>query len=467
MRLIFVHGWSVTHTNTYGDFPQSVQTEAKQRGLDLSIEHIHLGKYISFQDEVTIDDIARAMDYALRELAGPDRDIEEFSCITHSTGGPVVRYWLERYYGAPGLSSAPLRHLIMLAPANHGSSLAIIGKQRIGRLKAWFNDVEPGQRVLDWLVLGSDGQRQLNEAFLRYKPGRDNFYPFVITGQGIDTSFYDFLNSYLVENGSDGVVRVAGANLNYRYLNLHQTDQVLDESQGSTRLLAPRQAVRRAPGVPLAVLHNVSHSGRTMGILAAAKNKQAHHNTVHRVVDCLAVNNPTDYRQVDKAFTQLSRDEQLKTPKGKDHPVDRYSMLVLRVSDQFGNPVASGDFDILLLGGPDYQPDQLPKGFFVDRQLNPKSHALVYYLNADKMQALDNGFGLRVVVRPDSGFAYFTQAEFRSEGLAVDKVFAANETTYVNITVQRRVDKNIFRFSPARGKTENFKRTRPSGDNVP
>jgi hypothetical protein len=44
----------------------------------------------------------------------------------------------------------------------------------------------------------------------------------VLSGQGIDTKFYDFLNSYLVEPGSDGVVRICGANLNYRYLALEQ-----------------------------------------------------------------------------------------------------------------------------------------------------------------------------------------------------------------------------------------------------
>ncbi|NOQ27162.1 MAG: hypothetical protein GQ564_17515 [Bacteroidales bacterium] len=42
-------------------------------------------------------------------------------------------------------------------------------------------------------------------------------FPFVLTGQGIDEKFYDFINSYLIENESDGVIRMAGANNNYRY----------------------------------------------------------------------------------------------------------------------------------------------------------------------------------------------------------------------------------------------------------
>lgn len=77
---------------------------------------------------MTVDDIARGFDRALRDLPGADGVVPEFSCITHSTGGPVVRHWIECYYGASGLRNCPLKHLVMLAPANHGSALAVRGK---------------------------------------------------------------------------------------------------------------------------------------------------------------------------------------------------------------------------------------------------------------------------------------------------------------------------------------------------
>jgi hypothetical protein len=212
MRLIFVHGWSVSNTNTYGELPAALSAVASSYNLDLRIQHLYLGKYVSFHDEVTVDDIARGFNRALQELQGNDGAIQEFSCITHSTGGPVVRQWVDRYYGArKKLEACPLKHLVMLAPANHGSALAVLGKQRVGRIKAFFSGVEPGQRVLDWLSLGSEGQWKLNHSFLSYDCARKGLYPFVLTGQGIDNKFYDFLNSYLVEPGSDGVVRVAGA----------------------------------------------------------------------------------------------------------------------------------------------------------------------------------------------------------------------------------------------------------------
>jgi len=64
MLLIFVHGWSVTSTDTYGELPAALSKAASGFGLTLDIRHLYLGKYVSFHDEVTLDDIARAMDRA-------------------------------------------------------------------------------------------------------------------------------------------------------------------------------------------------------------------------------------------------------------------------------------------------------------------------------------------------------------------------------------------------------------------
>lgn len=470
MRLIFVHGWSVSHTNTYGDFPQSLVAEAQVSGLDIDIAHIYLGKYISFHDEVTLDDIARAFDYALRELPGSAETIAPFSCITHSTGGPVVRTWLDKYYGKQGsvadLAGIPLKHLIMLAPANHGSSLAVLGKERVGRIKAWFSGVEPGQRVLDWLSLGSDGQWFLNEQALDYTYGENSFYPFVLIGQGIDSRFYDFLNSYLIEPGSDGVVRVAGANLNYRFLSLKQTDEVIDKTGGKLFRILPDEApIRKPREVPIGVLSEFSHSGSKMGIMATKASNGNHQRIVDQVIECLKVNSNQDYAERSKQMALMTASEQQKTPLGKQSEISRYAMLVVRVRDENGKVIDNQDYDFLLLAGKNYKPHLLPEGFFIDRQMNMDSHSLVYYLDADKMLEIkDNCFGIQIIARPDSGFSYFCGGQYRSEGLAIEEVCAANQTTYIDITLKRLVDKNVFRFESADKPRESFSRVKPSGD---
>ena len=117
--VIFVHGWSVTNTDTYGQLPERLRAEAAQRGISIRVEEIFLGRYISFHDDVRLPDISHALQTALQDapiveaLQGGRR----FACITHSTGGPVVRDWWYRYYQDSMAATCPLSHLIMLAPA--------------------------------------------------------------------------------------------------------------------------------------------------------------------------------------------------------------------------------------------------------------------------------------------------------------------------------------------------------------
>ena len=335
MRLIFVHGWSVTNTDTYGELPAALSAVASRYDLELRIEHMYLGKYVSFHDEVTLDDIARALNRALRDLPDNDAEIQEFSCITHSTGGPVVRHWVDRYYGARNLENCPLKHLVMLAPANHGSALAVLGKERVGRIKSWFSGVEPGQRVLDWLSLGSEGQWTLNQNFLSYDSARKGFYPFVLTGQGIDNKFYDFLNSYLVEPGSDGVVRVAGANMNCRYIALAQSREVIRKAPLTFSLYPTPKRPKAPKTVPLGVFRNLSHSGKQMGIMRSVKHEAAQTTpVVQEIMQCLQVNSSETYLATAKHLDKLTDRQQ----EGEN----RFSMLIFNVPRRHGEKVRQG-----------------------------------------------------------------------------------------------------------------------------
>ena len=83
------------------------------------------------------------------------------------------------------------------------------------------------------------------------------------------------------------------------------------------------------------------------------------------------------------------------------------------------------------------------------------------------MGAIKNGlFGLRIVVRPDKGFSYYSAGEFRSEGFAIEKILAPNETTYVDVTMSRQIDKNVFTLVKASAKQGSFKGIKPSGKTV-
>ena len=167
MRVVFVHGWSVTSTDTYGGLPEALARHAPP-DLDVTIDHLHLAKYVSFADEVLVDDIARGMQAAVEaEIVPKLARGERFACITHSTGGPVVRAWIHAFH-AGRLDRCPLGHLVMLAPANHGSALAQLGKGKLARMKFFLDGLEPGVGVLDWLELGSEQSWRLNCAWLEY-----------------------------------------------------------------------------------------------------------------------------------------------------------------------------------------------------------------------------------------------------------------------------------------------------------
>ena len=264
--VVFVHGWGVTSTKTYGQLPDRLRDEARAGGLKLEMKDVFLGRYISFHDEVRLEDIARAFESAVREqIADSLKRGRRFVCITHSTGGPVIRDWWHRFYGSVrGSGVCPMSHLIMLAPANFGSALAQLGKRRIGRLKSWFGGVEPGQGVLDWLELGSEGIWNLNRPWIS-SSGRqistNGIFPFVLTGQSIDRAFYDHLNTYTGEAGSDGVIRVAAANLNSNYIRLIQEKPKLTAGKKPC-CEAPKLRLRKfetAPESAFCVLPGRSH----------------------------------------------------------------------------------------------------------------------------------------------------------------------------------------------------------------
>jgi len=463
MRLIFLHGWSVTSTDTYGSLPEILRERAPAAGLTLDLVDLHLGRYISFRNEVRMDDVVRALHHALHETLADGRGgIQPFSCITHSTGGPVLRCWMQAFYGTDRLAECPLEKLIMLAPANHGSPLAILGASRLGRLKAWFEGIEPGDGMLRWLELGSEEARVLNHAWLTFRPtaSGSRVRPFVLTGTTIDKKLYDHVNSYTGEPGSDGVVRAAGANLDYSWLSLRQENETLSMTGGgtATRLVYER-ALRVSEPCPFLIVPGASHSGGNLGILRSPTLANADEKpVVTAILEALAVSSNAQYADLSQTWSRATESHQ--TGPGRHR---RFFQLIVRVTDDRGSAVT--DFDFILLGGPRYDPDKLPKGFLLDKQSNRRSPQTVsFYLDFDAMMAVKgNFFGFRVLARPSSGFAWYQPAEFHSTSEQIDTFVDPNTTLYLDITLKRRVDRETARLDPAAQGPMNFNRIPPSG----
>lgn len=241
--VVLIHGWSAT---SEGLEPLAALVRA-QLGTQISV--VRLADYLSMEDEVRFDDLVSAMDRAW-DTEGLPRTKGSVDALVHSTGGPVVRDWLDRNFEP---DESPIMHLVMLAPANFGSPLAHKGRAFVARVLKGFiakkpegEPFETGAQILKGLELASPytwdlaHRDRFGEGGTRYQPG--NVLCTVLVGN----RGYGGIRSIANEEGSDGTVRLSTANMNCVRISAsfpahpdepdvgHDVDWELEESTGST-----------------------------------------------------------------------------------------------------------------------------------------------------------------------------------------------------------------------------------------
>lgn len=222
LPVVILHGWS--------DSEVSFRPLAEfLRSAGRSVMPIYLGNYVTLEDSLTIQDLAKAFVRALADAGIPTSN-HSFDLVVHSTGTLVAREWLTRYYLEPGLP-CPVAHFLMLAPANFGSPLAHKGRTMFGRLvKGWKSGFETGTQILKALEMASPYSWSLAERDLfgtrsYYKP--DECMVAVLVG---NQPYREWPQSMVNERGSDGTVYVASANLNANRITItlgRKTDRPL------------------------------------------------------------------------------------------------------------------------------------------------------------------------------------------------------------------------------------------------
>jgi hypothetical protein len=203
------------------------------------------------------------------------------------------------------------------------------------------------------------------------------------------------------------------------------------------------------------------------------------HPTVKWVLKCLEVGSAAAYNRLVKDLedltTRTQKDEHEEKVKEvfifeRTFVTNRYCMLVIRISDDRGNDLY--DYDVVFTAGPQYDPNHLPPGFFVDRQrnlLNPGK--LTYFIDYDVMNdwlnkpELSGKFGVRIRARPSEGFAYYTVAEHRGTFRALKRYFEPNRTLMVEVDLRRHVVEGVFQLT--QNLTPEDFRTQPKGIDVP
>ncbi|MDQ2857172.1 MAG: hypothetical protein M3R53_00800 [Candidatus Eremiobacteraeota bacterium] len=214
--ILMVHGYSVRTLNSWGRLPALLQADG------FAAAAIYLSAFVSLDDYVSCDDLAAALEDQIATLEAQGLKLATTALVAHSTGAIIARRWMlnRRTLDKPSLS-----HFISCAGANHGSTLAQLGRGELARLfRGLTQDSSVGRRVLADLDYGSDFLRHLNKEWLdAWNDARAPLYrdTFCFSMGGTDHSFWEnHLAWQSREAGSDGTVRIASANLNYRIISV-------------------------------------------------------------------------------------------------------------------------------------------------------------------------------------------------------------------------------------------------------
>ena len=345
--IVIVHGWS-DKSDSFKPLADFLRTKGFQT------VNLFLADYLSMQDEVTVDDAAKAMQIAVRASVEAGQLSLPFDLIVHSTGGLVSRAWLSSYYTGVAENQMPVQRLVMLAPANFGSVLATVGQTILGRVvKGWANGFHTGEQMLNGLELGSPFQWELALRDLfnsdNNKPqtiyGADLVWPFVLVGT---MAYQHGLRQVVNEHGADGTVRVAAANLNAIGVTLDFTKDNASTAVGASanNIKGAAKSATLIPWTyrygdmtfPLAVMNRRDHASITDPASKGDSESDADQDLFQNfLLSALSCSDYASYQQIGKAWETHSKEVQDQVGGDNDHHT--HFQLNVFVVDEHQKPV--------------------------------------------------------------------------------------------------------------------------------
>jgi hypothetical protein len=309
MDTVLIHGWS----DKWESMKKVGDELEKNPGWKA-----HYINYNSLDDQACYEDFAEGLHERLEQRGLLNLGDRQLHFVTHSTGALVLRQWLRQYAWAH--VDRKVGNVIFLAPANFGSPLAHKGSTLLGKLakaRKWGEDIgEVGEEILRGLELASPFQWSLAE-FDLFNPqgtlyGGDKIRASVITG----CKPYGGLRKFVNEDGTDGTIVVAGANLNSRKLVLDFAHR--DAASSPEWFTSPA-----LPNLPFAIHNQLDHSM----ILEVA----AHGELKAQIEACLKATDAQGYEALQTGF-QTFTDAQTAD-------VNNYQQFVVQLLDDRGMPI--------------------------------------------------------------------------------------------------------------------------------
>ena len=494
--IVFIHGYSAEGPtdpkdpkvsdkaieSLYGRLPDLLRTEFNRP----RIVKIDLTRYISLEDSISIDDVALALDRALRdrtELVDKKGKLKRFSAIVHSTGALVIRNWIRSYASVP----CEAEKVIYLAGANFGSGMAHIGK---GELAKWarhlaLGGTERGLAVLNSLELGSSWTIDLHRDVDHLKMTQDGFdlHEYCIVGSHWPEGGAWIPIRYVREDGADGVVRACSCNLNYNFVRIYPTKTAKDLSADETKNLIEKyrdnpmarladdnlydadiERANERPVTPFAIAFHCTHTGTDRGIVGG---RRLDAEVLPLIVSVLRGN--VDDASLQAAFEARTAKTRSRAAKLKAKRVkliyivnrramyDPHAQLVFRIRDQFGNAVRHPSVFINAFGL-GKKPRESIGSLIEDRHENQVTPGIVtYYVRVGRLTKTGvrnslrawNGVILEIsATEPGTPLISYVPCRYAIEADALAHFIQQDRTTIIDVELLRVGHKDVVQIAP-------------------
>lgn len=399
-HVVFLHGFA-GGKETYGRIPELLSAAGH------AVHDLHLGEYRTSRPELGVDDYADLLEQQVRAGALG----RTFDMVVHSTGALVVRAWLSRYY-RPDEDSG-LRRFIMAAPANNGSRLAHWGEKVP---TDWSESVLRDLRfasahtwALNWEWIESRRLDLTPGLSVYHLQGTNNEIAFPFLRDAIEDVVSISVPSF-EEAGSDNTVRFAAANLEMHAVRIGVGGRM-------PRSFARMPRTRRSR-VPLYTFPRKSHFGAAQGILGSVTSaRDGVFACIHGILSGAPPQAPTPPRKV------LG-----------------HAMIVLRVTDQHGNPYPEFRPQFYHGGGGDAERVKV-----VHRSQNAERDC--YYLELKQFSRLRK-FGLRIEANTRGKLRYAASEPIDLHWPDQRIAFLRPGIThFLEIAVERSVDPDALSFT--------------------
>ena len=488
--IVLIHGYSsesptaepASIEKIYGDLPRRLRESYDVVEVDLS-------RYVSLNDSVSIADIARALNRALIEQH-PQLLEGGFHVVIHSTGALVIRTWIRLFSPKP----SPVRNLVYLAGANLGSGWASIGQGQVARWGRFVFErgAQRGLKVLSSLELGSSPTIDLHLFFTRDGSRMLEDYQvqeFIIIGTQADPSWFTFPVRYAHEDGSDGVVRVAAANLNFNHLVITPNESAAllawTDIQSAAQAAAVKgklpeyysvteqsYAGKDRPPIACGIPYQCAHSGDDMGVVSGTVPRQQ----VERMLKLALETDERTAAAYQRAVTAYDREtsatfdnaQTMQKPRFfnfLDDPRNQYdphAQVIFRLFDQDALPVPISSSDIFFVS------EQGEKGTTPIQSIIEHScvsgispNVIVFYLRTQRFDRRAKGwidqlanvadFALEITaIEPaapsQKPLVSYLPLRISLSGRQVKNLIQAHRTTIIDVTLLRLPSPDLYQL---------------------